>query len=122
MTGRGGRGDHVSKAVQRYTQRMIDVASRVPVEAIQAFCRRWGVVEFSLFGSVLRDDFQPDSDIDVMVRFEPGERPPGFGFIDMKLELEDLFGRPVDLVEEGTIDNPFRRHAIMRERTVLYAA
>lgn len=103
---------------------MVERAFRVPVpiESVEAFCRKWNVVELSLFGSVLREDFRPDSDIDVMVRFDEGKRPRGFGFVDMKLELESLFGRPVDLVEYGTIDNPFRRHAIMRDRTVVYAA
>lgn len=103
---------------------MVDLASRmtVPVEAIEAFCRRWNVVEFSLFGSVTRDDFRPDSDVDVLVRFADGQHPRGLRFVTMKLELEDLFGRPVDLVEQGTIDNPFRRHSIMQERTVVYAA
>ena len=101
---------------------MVQLASRVPVSEIEAFCARWNVVEFSLFGSVLRDDFRPESDVDVMVRFADGGRPRGFGFVDMKLELEEVFGRSVDLVEQGMIENPFRRHAIMRERTVLYAA
>ena len=103
---------------------MVELAPHVPVplDAIEAFCRKWHVVEFSLFGSVLRDDFRPDSDIDVLVRFAADYRPRGFEFVDMKLELEDLFRRPVDLVEHGTIANPFRRHAIMRDRAVLYAA
>lgn len=94
----------------------------VSLDTIEDFCRRWHVVEFSLFGSVIRDDFRPDSDVDVMVRFEEGEQPSGFGFVDMMLELEDLFGRPVDLVEYGTIENPYRRRAIMRDRAIVYAA
>jgi uncharacterized protein len=94
----------------------------VPAEVIEAFCKKWNVAELAVFGSVVREDFGPDSDVDVMVRFEEGRGPRGFGFVDMKLELEDLFGRPVDLVEQGTITNPYRRRSIQRDLAVLYAA
>ena len=103
---------------------VIDLEPRLGVtpEDIAAFCRRWGVEELSLFGSVLRDDFRPDSDVDVLVRFAPGLRPRGFGYVDMQLELEALFRRPVDLIEQGRIENPFRRASIMQSRAVMYAA
>lgn len=91
-------------------------------QAIDAFCRRFGVKEFSLFGSILRDDFGPNSDIDVMLEFLPGH---GFTFEntpEIYDELRRIFSRDVDVVEKGRIRNPFRRHAIMSSHKVLYAA
>ena len=94
----------------------------IPMEKIEVFCRKYGVEEFSLFGSVLRDSFRPDSDVDVMLKFKPGygftfENTPG-----IQEELEAIFGRPVDVIEKGKIKNPFRRHAIMSSYRVVYAA
>ena len=94
----------------------------LPMRQIEEFCRKYGVEEFSLFGSVLRDDFGPDSDVDVMLKFKPG-----FGFTfentpDIQDDLESIFGRPVDVIEKGRIGNPFRRHAIMSSYRVVYAA
>lgn len=94
----------------------------VPMEKIKAFCLRWRITEFSLFGSVLRDDFRPDSDVDVMVSFEEGAGWSLYDIVDMKDELRSLFGRDVDLVEKGAILNPFRRHSIMNNREILHAA
>ncbi len=100
------------------------VASRVeiPMERIAEFCRRWGVREFSLFGSILRDDFGPDSDVDVMLEFHPGH---GFTFEntpDIQDELEAIFGRRVDVIEKGRIRNPIRRRNIMSSYRVVHAA
>lgn len=103
------------------------VASRVPLdlERIVEFCRRWGVRELALFGSVLRDDFDPDrSDVDVLFRFLPGVRSP-FGLWDEDLmdeEIHRIFGRKVDLVEARCVTNPFRRHAIFSAARTIYAA
>jgi uncharacterized protein len=92
-------------------------------EDIAAFCRKWHIVEFALFGSVVRDDFKPESsDIDVMISHEPGYRPPGWGIIDVMLELEKLFGRKVDVLENRPIRNPYRRASIAEDKTVIYAA
>jgi hypothetical protein len=92
---------------------------------IAEFCRRWNVVEFSLFGSVLRDDFRPDSDIDVLVRFAPDARISLFDLVDMQDELKDVFGRDVDLVEKEAIqqsENYIRRKSILENAEVIYAA
>ncbi len=94
----------------------------VPMDKVRAFCQRWRITEFSLFGSVLRDDFRPDSDVDVMVSFEEGAGWSLYDIVDMKDELRSLFGRDVDLVEKGAIRNPFRRHSIMNNREILHAA
>src|SRR2546428_9675507 len=94
----------------------------VSAETIADFCRRWKVKELSLFGSAARGEMRPDSDVDVMVEFEPNGLPRGWGYIDMILELEDLFGRSVDMLTKGIIRNPFRRRSIERDLIVLYAA
>lgn len=94
----------------------------VSSSAIAAFCERFGVAELALFGSILRDDFGPDSDIDVMLTFKPG-----FGFTfentpEIQDELQRIFGRPVDVIEKGRIRNPIRRQNIMSNHRVIYAA
>jgi predicted nucleotidyltransferase len=86
------------------------------------FCRRWRITEFALFGSVLRDDFRPDSDVDVLVTFEPGAPWTLWDLSRMRIELESIFGREVDLVEKKALRNPFRRRAILSDQRVIYAA
>ena len=95
---------------------------QLPLKQIEEFCRKYGVQELSLFGSVLRDDFDDQSDIDVMLQFKP---ECGFSFEntpDIQDDLERIFSRPVDVIEKGKIRNAFRRHAIMNNRRVVYAA
>jgi predicted nucleotidyltransferase len=91
-------------------------------EKIKDFCRRWKISEFSLFGSVLREDFRPDSDVDVLVTFEPGGGITFDNRVQMLDELEGIFGREIDLVEKDMIRNPFRRHEILKTKEVIYAA
>jgi predicted nucleotidyltransferase len=90
--------------------------------ALADFCRRWKIQEFALFGSVLRDDFRPDSDVDVLVSLEPNHGLSLFDWVDMIDELKQLLGRHVDVVEKSTIRNPFRRHSILTNNRVVYAA
>jgi predicted nucleotidyltransferase len=94
----------------------------IPMDRIEAFCRKWKVRELSLFGSVLRDDFRPDSDVDVLVSFEPDAPWDLFHLVEMRDELIALFGRDVDLVEKEGLRNPFRRRTILDTREVIYAA
>ena len=98
---------------------------RLPIpldhEKIEDFCRRWKISEFSLFGSVLREDFGPESDVDVLVSFDPEIPWSLFDWIDMIDELKEIFGREVDLVEESGLRNPFRRRDILENRQVVYA-
>ena len=94
----------------------------VPMDAVKDFCQRWKVREFALFGSVLRDDFGPDSDVDVVLSFRPDAPWSLWDLSDMKAELGAIFGRNVDLVEKEGLRNPFRRHEILTTRRVLYAA
>jgi predicted nucleotidyltransferase len=91
----------------------------IPEKEIVDFCRRYHILSFSVFGSVLRDDFGPDSDVDVLVEFDP-EHVPGWAFFDMQDELETLFGRKVDLITKDSLGNPFRRHEILRTQHVIY--
>ncbi len=91
-------------------------------ERIAEFCRKWHIREFSLFGSVLRDDFRPDSDVDVLVRLQPDHGLSLFDWVDMVEELRQMFGRNVDLVEGQGLRNPFRRHSILTSKQVIYAA
>ena len=94
----------------------------VPKEAIDAFCSKWSITELALFGSVLRDDFRQDSDIDVLVTFADGTHWSGYDVVDMIEELKAIFGRDVDFVEKPAIRNPFRRQEILRTAQVVYAA
>jgi len=89
---------------------------------IDEFCRKWMIRELALFGSVLREDFRPDSDVDMLVTFAKDAPWSGFDLVEMENELKTLFGRPVDLVEKRAIRNPFRRHAILTSKQVIYAA
>jgi predicted nucleotidyltransferase len=93
----------------------------VPKAEIAEFCRRNHIQRLSLFGSVLREDFRPDSDIDVLVEFEPGH-VPGFRFISLQEELSALFGgRPVDLVTPKFLNRRIRDE-VLRTAEVQYAA
>jgi len=90
-------------------------------EALAEFCRKWRVRELSLFGSAVRDDFGPESDLDFLVSFDPGTPLDIDWLLDMKEQLETLFGRPVDLVEKEALRNPWRKYEILRTRKVIYA-
>ena len=94
---------------------------RIPRKKVAEFCRRWGVVEFSLFGSVLREDFRPDSDVDVLVTFSQEAQISLFDLVQMKIDLEKIFHRPVDIIEKDALENPFRKREILRTAQVVYA-
>ncbi len=95
---------------------------RIPRKRIADFCQRWSITEFSLFGSVLRDDFRYNSDIDVLVSIDPKAHIGLFEIVEMKLELEKMFKRPVDLVEKEGLRNPYRRSEILNTARLVYAA
>lgn len=92
----------------------------LPLDAIAAFCRRHGIRRLALFGSVLRDDFTPQSDVDVLVEFEPG-RTPGLAFFGMQDELSLILGRRVDLNTPAFVSRHFRDE-VLREARELYVA
>ena len=92
---------------------------------ITDFCRRWDIVEFSLFGSVLRDDFRLDSDVDVLVSFDQNARHGLFDLVRMQDELSEILGRNVDLVEREAVENSenyIRRKHILSNTECLYVA
>jgi hypothetical protein len=91
-------------------------------ERLAAVCRKWRVVELALFGSVLRPDFGPESDVDVLVTFEPQAPWSAWDLVVLHDDLEGVFQKPVDLVEKQSIRNPFRRRAILSSAQVIYAA
>ena len=96
---------------------------RIPRKKIAEFCKRWSILEFSLFGSAIRSDFRANSDVDVLVSIDPKAKHIGlFQIIDMKLELEGMFKRPVDLIEKEGLRNPYRRKEILNTAKIVYVA
>lgn len=103
----------------------LPVAIDLPMDQIAAFCQRWGITEFALFGSVLRDDFGPDSDIDVLVTFAPDSHHSFSDLLTMDGEIEGIFGREVDLVDRRGVEqseNYIRRRAILRSARTVYVS
>jgi uncharacterized protein len=96
------------------------IAIEVPVARVVDFCRRHHIRRLALFGSVLRNDFGPDSDVDVLVDFEPGQTP-GLAFFSMQDELSELLGRKVDLNTPGFLSKHFRDE-VLRQAKVVYDA
>ena len=97
----------------------------IPTEALAAFCRRRHIRKLSLFGSALRDDFRPDSDVDVLVTFAPEARWSLFDMVRMQQELEAILGREVDLVERTAVEeseNYIRRKRILSDLVPIYVA
>jgi predicted nucleotidyltransferase len=97
----------------------------VPKESLAEFCRKWKIVELCFFGSVLRDDFRPDSDVDVLVTFAPEGRYSLFDLVHIEEELEKMLGRRVDLVERSAIEqseNYIRRKHILNSAQTVYVA
>lgn len=92
----------------------------LPEKQIQTFCERHGIRRLSLFGSVLRSDFRPDSDVDVLVEFTPGF-VPGLAFFEMQEELSAILGRPVDLNTPGFL-SPLFRDEVIRSAEEQYVA
>lgn len=97
----------------------------LPMDKISEFCQRWQITEFALFGSVLRDDFRPDSDIDVLVTYVPDSHRSLADLDTMQEQIKAIFGRRVDLVNRRTIersDNYIIRKSILRSARTIYAA
>jgi predicted nucleotidyltransferase len=97
----------------------------IPASALAQFCARWHIREFALFGSILRDDFRSDSDVDVLVTFADDATWSLLDQVQMQQELQVLFGRPVDLISRRALaasSNWLRRDAILRSAQVLYSS
>lgn len=89
-------------------------------QAIRDLCERWKIQRLSLFGSVLRDDFCPESDVDVLVSFREDSSWSLWDWIEMKDEMREIFGREVDVFDESGLTNPYRRQRILDTREVIY--
>jgi hypothetical protein len=90
-------------------------------QALAAFCRRRGICKAALFGSILREDFGPDSDVDVLVEFYPASLPTLLDLVDMETELSQIIGRKVDMRTPEDLSEYFR-DAVTRTAKVQYAA
>jgi predicted nucleotidyltransferase len=104
---------------------MTEPKIRIPREQIVEFCRRWKITEFSLFGSVLRDDFGPESDVDVLVTFADDAQWSLLDHVDMQDELKEILERDVDVVSRRGIErshNYLRRKEILESAEVYHAA
>ncbi len=91
---------------------------KISLEEIEQFCKRWQIVEFALFGSVLREDFRFDSDIDVLVRLAPNHRW-GLEWVEMRDELQAMFQRDVDLISRDSLEHSPN---LLRRQTILDSA
>jgi len=100
---------------------MVDHGVEVPEKAVADFCRRHHIQRLALFGSVLRDDFRPDSDVDVLVEFEPGRVPGLLRMAGLEAEMGKILGRKVDLRTPAELSRHFRNE-VMREAQEQYVA
>ena len=105
----------------------MNYAPRMPLDrdAVASFCERWKIAELALFGSVIRDDFHPESDVDVLVDFAPDSSWGLFDHVAMEEELSEILGRKVDLVSRRAVErssNWIRRKAILESARTYYAA
>jgi predicted nucleotidyltransferase len=123
----GSRGHRRHRSVDKHSaegeNRLVDhegVVSRL--KDIEPLARRWRIKELAVFGSALREDFSRRSDVYLLVVFEDGAHLSLFDLVDLQAELEQLLGRPVDLVEKAGLTNPYRRAKILRIAKTIYAA
>ncbi len=103
---------------------MSEMPIPLPMDEIRAFCRKWRVARLEVFGSILRPDFGPSSDVDFLVTFEPGARW-GLEIVEMEHELATIVGRRVDLVSRRAVeesDNWIRRKAILDSAETIHVA
>lgn len=96
-------------------------AAMVDREALARFCIRWCIREMSIFGSALRDDFGPESDIDFLLSFKPGAGWDLWDLVALREDLMDIVGREVDIVVKEAIRNPYRHRAMVAHREVIHA-
>ena len=92
------------------------------LEQLAPICRKWQIVELSLFGSAVRGALREESDIDLLAVFDDRADWSLWDLLDLRQELSELFGREIDLVEKRSLENPFRRRSILRQARVIYAA
>jgi len=106
-------------------QAVVSERLEVSPEALATFCQRWHIARLEVFGSVLREDFGSQSDIDFLVSFEPGEGPAGLEWFRLEEELAQLVGRKVDVLNRRVVEksrNLYRRHHILSEATTVHGS
>ena len=98
------------------------VFKRLAIEPnqIRIFCQQYNIIEFSLFGSVLRDDFHDESDVDILIEFEAGYWLSWSVWRDLQDDLQQLVGRKVDVIRKELVTNPYVKAEIFKTRQVLY--
>ena len=97
----------------------------IPRQQLSAFCLENGIKPLAVFGSALRDDFGPDSDVDLLVEFEPDRIPGLIGLAGMEIKLSEMFGRDIDLLTRGEVEssrNYIRRKSVLESTEVVYGA
>lgn len=107
------------------TQATLSERLVVPPKTLEDFCRRWHIVRLEVFGSVLRDDFDAQSDVDFLASFDRGEGPSGFDWFQFKEELAQIVGRRIDVLDRRVVEqsrNLYRRHHILREATPIHGS
>lgn len=115
-------GVHSSKT---FPQIELPINFSLSKEQVTAFCQKWQVIELALFGSVLRNDFTPASDVDMLVTFDPQANPSLFDLINMQDELSQLLDREVDILTKKSVEqshNWLRRRKILNTAQVIYAS
>ena len=103
----------------------MDPQITIPRGKLAAFCKENGIRRLAVFGSALRDDFGPDSDVDLLVEFEPDRIPGLMGLAGMEIELSEMFGRDIDLLTRDEVEcsrNYIRRKSILESTEVVYGA
>jgi uncharacterized protein len=106
-------------------QAVVNERLEVSPEALAAFCRRWHIARLEVFGSVLREDFRSESDVDFLVSFEPDQGPLGLERFQLEEELAQLVGRKVDVLDRRVVEksrNLYRRHHILREAATVHGS
>lgn len=104
---------------------MVNPRLKLPPGKLEGFCRRWRITELALFGSALRDDFGPESDLDILVTFDPQANWSLLDHLRMEQELAALLGREIDLLTRRSVErsaNRLRRQEILGTAEVIYAA
>jgi uncharacterized protein len=100
----------------------MDISRIIPHNKISAFCQKWQIVELAVFGSILGEAFNENSDVDFLITFSPNAKISLFDLGQAQMELKNIVGREVDLVEKAALQNPFRKKNIYKNMKVLYAA
>jgi hypothetical protein len=103
----------------------MSIRIKIPGDKITGFCLKNHIRSLALFGSVLRDDFRPDSDVDVLIEFEPGQEPGLMELVGMQDGLSEILGRKVDLVERKAVErseNYIRRRHVLESLEPVYVA